>query len=98
MRLSGFASRVICDYLATGDRSVLAQYSGKEFRARFTSRLWMRRLLAEVRRPALLELACGAMRLPVLNSVAWHVFFGRGSFPDMGTQAHLPASLHQHAR
>jgi Dehydrogenases (flavoproteins) len=98
MRLSGFATRVICDYLATGDAKVLAQYSGKAFRARFTSRLWMRRLLAGVKQPALLELACGAMRLPVLNSVARHVFFGRGSFPDMGTQAHLPASLHQHAR
>jgi hypothetical protein len=47
----------------------------------------MRRLVATVRRPSLLELACASLRLPVLNSFAWHVFFGRGSFPDVSSQS-----------
>jgi hypothetical protein len=28
-------------------------------------------------------LACAALRLPVLDAFARHVFFGRGSFPDV---------------
>lgn len=83
MRLSTLAARVIADYLETENADVLQTYSGELFRARFASRLWMRRLVATVRQPALLELACAALRLPVLNSFAWHVFFGRGSFPDV---------------
>lgn len=83
IRLSTFAARVIGDYLETGDAGVLAAYSGELFRARFISRLWMRRIISAVQTPALLELGCGLLRLPVLNSLAWHVFFGRGSFPDL---------------
>lgn len=83
MRLSTHAANVIADYLQTENAQALQAYSGELFRARFASRLWMRRLVASVREPALLELACAAMRLPVLNSFAWHVFFGRGSFPDV---------------
>lgn len=83
MRLSTLAARVIAGYLETGDAGALAAYSGDLFRARFVSRLWMRRLIASVQTPALVEVACGLLRLPLLNSFAWHVFFGRGSFPDM---------------
>jgi flavin-dependent dehydrogenase len=86
MRLSTLAARVIADYLETGNADVLRAYSGELFRSRFVSRLWMRRLVATVRQPVLLELACAALRLPVLNSFAWHVFFGRGSFPDVDAQ------------
>ena len=82
MRLSGLAASVIADYLETGNEAALKQYSGELFRARFTSRIWMRRLIARARHPALLELGCAAMRLPLLNRLAWQVFFGRGSFPD----------------
>jgi flavin-dependent dehydrogenase len=85
MRLSSLAARVIPEYLATGDATLLAPYSGNAFRARFTSRLWMRRIIALVKQPALLEAACAALRLPLLNSLAWQVFFGRGSFPDAET-------------
>jgi hypothetical protein len=42
----------------------------------------MRRLIAQLTRPVLLEAACAALRLPPLKSLARHVFFGRGSFPD----------------
>lgn len=83
MRLSTLAAKVIAEYLETGDADVLKAYSGELFRARFASRLWMRRLVSSVRQPALVELACAGMRLPVVNWFAWHVFFGRGSFPDV---------------
>jgi flavin-dependent dehydrogenase len=83
LRLSTFAARVIGDYLETGDARVLAAYSGELFRARFVSRLWMRRVISTVRSPALIELACSLLRSPPLDSFAWQVFFGRGSFPDL---------------
>lgn len=83
MRLSTLAAKVIAEYLETGDADVPKAYSGELFRARFASRLWMRRLVSSVRQPALVELACAGMRLPVVNWFAWHVFFGRGSFPDV---------------
>jgi flavin-dependent dehydrogenase len=83
MRLSTLAARVIADYLNTGEVESLSVYSGELFRARFTSRLWMRRIISSVQRPALIEMACAAMRLPILSYLSWHVFFGRGSFPDV---------------
>lgn len=86
MRLSTLAAEVITQYLETADASVLDVYSGELFRARFTSRLWMRRVVANIRQPALIEMACAAMSLPLLNYFAWHVFFGRGSFPDLPLQ------------
>jgi len=86
MRLSTLAATLIVEYLQTGNADVLAAYSGELFRARFASRLWMRRLISSVRHPALLEFACASLRLPLLNSLAWHVFFGRGSFPDVVLQ------------
>jgi len=82
MRLSTLAAKVIAEYLHRKDARVLEAYSGNLFRARFVSRLWMRRAAATIRSPHLLELGCAAMRLPLLNTFAWHVFFGRGSFPD----------------
>jgi flavin-dependent dehydrogenase len=89
MRLSTLAAKVIADYLESGNAEVLRAYSGERFRARFASRLWMRRLVSTVRQPSLMELACGALRLPFINSFAWHVFFGRGSFPDVDAEASL---------
>ena len=89
MRLSTLAASVITNYLETADTETLKVYSGNVFRARFTSRLWMRRLIRSVERPSLIELACTAMRLPVLNYLSWHVFFGRGSFPDVETSCSM---------
>jgi flavin-dependent dehydrogenase len=83
MRLSTLAATVVADYLATGDESALARYCGERFRARFVSRLWMRRMLASVRSPALIEAACATLRVPPFGALARHVFFGRGSFPDV---------------
>lgn len=83
MRLSTLAAQVIPAYLESQNVEALRAYSGQLFRSRFTSRLWMRRLVSTVRQPELLELACASLRLPVINQFAWHVFFGRGSFPDV---------------
>jgi flavin-dependent dehydrogenase len=86
MRLSTLAADVITDYLTTNDGGVLCSYSGESFRARFTSRIWMRALFAHVRSPALIEGACLMMGLPLFKRLAWHVFFGRGSFPDVAAK------------
>jgi flavin-dependent dehydrogenase len=82
MRLSSLAADVISDYLSTGDEAALARYSGARFRSRFVSRLWMRRALSSIRSPALFEAGCAVMRRAPFDSLARHVFFGRGSFPD----------------
>ncbi|HET7287680.1 MAG TPA: NAD(P)/FAD-dependent oxidoreductase [Pyrinomonadaceae bacterium] len=83
MRLSAFAARVVTEYLSTGDVQVLQAYSGELFRPRFASRLWARRIAATLRQPQLLEFGCALLRLPGLSRLAHHVFFGRGSFPDV---------------
>jgi flavin-dependent dehydrogenase len=87
VRLSQYAAQVIVDYLETGNGEALLGYSGELFRARFVSRLWMRRALAAIRSAELIEIGCALMRLPLLRSFAHHVFFGRGSFPDLPTRA-----------
>lgn len=95
MRLSAFAANVVTEYLSTGDVQVLQAYSGELFRSRFASRLWARRIAATVRQPQLLELGCAVLRLPVFSRLAHHVFFGRGSFPDVADNlqpAPAPAS------
>jgi len=83
MRLSAFAAETIAAYLETGNETELASYSGDLFRARFVSRLFMRRAIATVESRSLVELGCALFRLPILYWLAWQVFFGRGSFPDL---------------
>jgi flavin-dependent dehydrogenase len=86
IRLSALAARVAVEYLATGDDAALAPYAGTGFRKRFASRLALRRVLSAVRSPLLVELGCAALRMPPLRTLASHVFFGRGSFPDTGEE------------
>src|SRR6185503_5325185 len=83
MRLSALAAQVVGEYLSSGDPEALSVYSGELFRARFTSRLWARRIASTLGQRQLLELGCAVLRLPLLNRLARHVFFGRGSFPDV---------------
>jgi flavin-dependent dehydrogenase len=83
LRLSKMAADVIWERLETGNPRVLLKFSGELFRARFVSRLWMRRILALVSNQFLLETGCFFLRLPLLKKLAAHVFFGRGSFPDV---------------
>jgi flavin-dependent dehydrogenase len=99
MRLSTLAANVVADYLRTGNPAALTAYSGELFRARFTSRLWARRLASSVRNRSLIELGCAALRLPLVRHFARHVFFGRGSFPDVSaaTDRTLPAVVNADA-
>lgn len=83
LRQSALAAEVTAEFLATGDEAALAPYDGAALRARFRSRLLIRRMLAAVRSPAAAELACAALRLPPFSTIAHKVFFGRGSFPDV---------------
>lgn len=83
LRLSKMAAEVIWERLETGNPRVLLKFSGELFRARFVSRLWMRRILAGFSNQFLLEAGCFFLRLPLLKKLAAHVFFGRGSFPDV---------------
>ena len=83
MRLSALAAQVVGEYLSSGNPEALSLYSGELFRARFASRLWARRIASTLGQRQLLELGCAVLRLPLLNRIARHVFFGRGSFPDV---------------
>ena len=84
MRLSTLAANVASAYLSGGDETVLSRYSGQLFRSKFTSRLWARRIASSVTSPVVAEVICGVLRLPGLSQLAARVFFGNGSFPDVG--------------
>jgi len=83
MRLSAFAAQVVSEYLSSGNPEALSAYSGELFRARFASRLWARRIASAFDQRQLVELGCAILRFPLLSKIARHVFFGRGSFPDV---------------
>ncbi len=83
LRLSAMAASVITERLQTDNPKILLNYSGELFRARFVSRLWMRRIIAMVSNQKLLELGFGFLRGKIGRKFASHVFFGRGSFPDV---------------
>lgn len=83
MRLSALATRVTVEFLSTGDPKVLNAYSGNLFRSRFASRLWARRIASTISQRQFVELGCAVLRVPLLKRLAHHVFFGRGSFPDV---------------
>ncbi len=94
IRLANFAAHILERHLG-GDATALETYNGSAWRTRFTSRLWMRRLLSSVTQPQLLELGFAALKLEPFKSVAWHVFFGRGgSFPELEPKTNL-AIAHQ---
>lgn len=83
LRLSAFAARVVEKRLSTDDRSTMLEFSGDVFRSRFISRLWMRRIISACTSQALLELGCLVLRGRIGKKLAEHIFFGRGSFPDV---------------
>lgn len=92
MRLSQYASQVICERLEKDDPTLLQQYSGARFRTRFISRLWMRRCIAAFRSRWIIELGIIFMNTILGRHFAEHVFFGRGSFPDIQAKKELPKS------
>lgn len=83
LRLSSLAAGVVLERLRTDDANVLLRYSGSLFRSRFISRLWMRRVIAFFRSNALVEIGCAVLRTKPGTRLAKHVFFGRGSFPNV---------------
>ena len=93
LRLSAFAANVVAERLRKCDPDVLLNYSGERFRARFVSRIWMRRIAASVSNQLSLEAVFMFLRSGLGRRFAKHVFFGRGSFPDV----ERPASAHVRA-
>ncbi len=83
MRLSKLAAEIVSERLETNDAKVLLGFSGELFRARFVSRLWMRRIIKTFTNQTLLELGFVFLRGRIGQKFAEHVFFGRGSFPDV---------------
>jgi hypothetical protein len=77
------AANVILERLESDNPKVLLNYSGELFRARFVSRLWMRRIIKTFSNQTFLELGFRLLRGSVGRKFAKHVFFGRGSFPDV---------------
>lgn len=86
MRLSRYAAEVISRRLLTDDPAVLLEISGQQFRTRFISRLWMRRMIAACTNQTLLDVGFAFLRNRLGRKLAEHIFFGRGSFPDVDKQ------------
>jgi hypothetical protein len=82
LRLSELAAAVAGDYLRGGDASVLRHYDGAALRARFRTRLLLRRAFSGVRSPAAAEAAFTLLRTPPGRAAAARLLFGDGSFPD----------------
>jgi len=95
LRLSKMAARIISERLQADNPKVLLKFSGELFRARFISRLWMRKIIAGFTNQTVLEIGCFMMRLPIFKQFAAHVFFGRGSFPDVEMQISKTESVFQ---
>jgi len=87
MRLSAMAANIIAERLECDNSNVLLAFSGELFRARFISRLWMRRIISVFTNQTLLELGFAFLRGKIGRKLAKHVFFGRGSFPDVKVRA-----------
>jgi geranylgeranyl reductase family protein len=83
LRLSAYAADVIAAYLDCGDPAILRAYDGGRLQTRFIARRWMRRLLRTASHPWVVEAAFALLHLPPLRALAEHVFFSRGSFPDV---------------
>lgn len=82
MRLSRYAAEVLAAAVERNSPELLVLYSSRGTAARFISRRWMRRVIAAVRSPQLMELGCTLLRSGPLKGLAEHIFFGRGSFPE----------------
>jgi flavin-dependent dehydrogenase len=86
LRLSEAAVEACRRHLG-GDPRALDALDGARFRSRFASRLFMRRALSAVRHRPVAEGLILALRIPPFRALAAHVFFSRGSFPELRTAA-----------
>lgn len=93
LRLSKFAAEIVLERLKTGNPKILLNYSGDLFRARFVSRLWMRRIIRTFTNQKLLEAGFLFLRGKIGQKFAKHIFFGRGSFPDVEISKHTKVLL-----
>jgi flavin-dependent dehydrogenase len=81
MRLSSHAAAVLLQALK--EAGAIHGYSGAAYRSRFASRLRLRQLFDFASRwPSAIELGFAIARTRAAEAIVWHVFFGRGSFPD----------------
>lgn len=87
MRLSALAANVVEERLKSGDAKILLDYSGELFRARFISRVWMRRIISFFTNQLFLELGFTFLCGKLGRRLTKHIFFGRGSFPDVEIQS-----------
>lgn len=87
LRLTELAAKVAHQYLSHGDANVLALYDGRRFRQQFLARRVLRAAYAVAGHNLLLEACCAALRTRWGKSLARHVFFSRGSFPDVSNLA-----------
>ena len=92
MRLSTHAAAVIAAYLERRDPTVLRAYDGAQFQTRFIARRWMRRAMRLAQSRVLVETAFAMSHIPAVRAFAAHVFFSRGSFPDLRRWDRLPAN------
>lgn len=83
LRLSAVAAGVIAERLRNDDPTLMLNYSGQSFRTRFISRLWMRRMISAASNPLAMEAGFALLRTGFGKRFARHIFFGRGSFPDV---------------
>jgi flavin-dependent dehydrogenase len=89
LRLSTFAADVLSRHL-DGEPDALREYTGARFTPRFIARRWMRHALRAVESVPVAELACAVLRTPPMRALAAHVFYSRGSFPDVPLRATAP--------
>ncbi|MGA7616735.1 MAG: NAD(P)/FAD-dependent oxidoreductase [Thermoanaerobaculia bacterium] len=83
MRMPSHVADLIELSILNGDRRSIERFHGRELRARFASRLWMRRVLDFASSSvALTELGSALLTAAPFRAIARHVFFGRSSFPD----------------
>lgn len=90
MRLSAHAASVLLQGISR--RAALDRYDGAAFRSRFASRLAMRWTFDLASRSgSLIELGFGLAKTARASRVVRHVFFGRGSFPEVTLTRVAPA-------
>ena len=90
MRLSAHAASILLEGIRCP--SALDRYDGAAYRSRFASRLAMRWTFDLASRSrSLIELGFGLAQSAVARRVVRHVFFGRGSFPEVTLTSAAPA-------
>ena len=97
MRLSKFAAEIVWQRLESDDPQVLLKYSGELFRTRFISRLWMRRIIRTFTNQKLLEIGFSFLRGKIGQKFARHIFFGRGSFPEVDSKKNATVNYQKSA-